>query len=109
MYNEEKNNGMRAPVAFTNMDMVDEPKTYANNELLTETKFVGIYEMSMDTLNNLRLISDMLELFGRELNPTGDTGATWSEPKGFVENVQMINQMTYAIKGDLERLTRLFR
>lgn len=108
MYKEESNT-MNAPIAFTNMDMVDERKCQADSNEPKEVRETGIYEKSMDSLKNLRDIYEILELFRREIDSHADTGAKWSEPTSFVENVQMINDLVYAIKGDLGRLMKLFR
>ena len=106
MFNEEgKTCNLRAPVAFTNMDMVGECRLTPNEPVISEP---GIYVKAMDSLKNLRDIYESLERFRREIGMHEETAAKWSEPNSFVENVNMINDLTYAIKGDLGRLMKMF-
>lgn len=103
MYNEETS-GMRAPVAFTNMDMVGECNLKVNEPVCEP----GIYLKAVESLHNLREIYEELEVFRREIGIHEETAAKWSEPTSFMENIDMIQDLTYAIKGDLGRLRKLF-
>lgn len=94
--------------------MENEKYSCCNNETeeRLEVKEIGIYEKSLDTLRNLQKITEMLDLFKRELDPPANVAGedmNHAEPTSFKDNVDLINAYTYGIKHRLENLIGLFR
>lgn len=70
----------------------------------------GMYTKAVETLDNLREVMDMLELFRREIDSSDDnTEVKRPAPTSFKENIDMIHVESCAIKLRLEDLMAIFR
>lgn len=70
----------------------------------------GMFETAVNTLECLQDVLDVLGVFLHELDNTpvvGETGRP--KPECFRENMTMIEDYAFAIKGDLNKLIKKFR
>ena len=89
--------------AHTNMDTVMDAVSPC--DIKHETKEVGIYDQTKETRQVLTEVLFMLDHFKREIRdynvPEGERAI---EPTCFRDEVSCINNLAFAIRGDLSRL-----
>lgn len=84
----------------------------ANAPEIRDVKELGIYEKTRDTRDVLLKTLELLNVFKAEVcGPWETEGMCFdlTEPTCFKEEVERINDLAYAIKGDLTRLIETFR
>lgn len=94
----------------------NEPKTCCDERLCGDMiKARGIYDASVETLNDLDEILDTLLVFRSEISGSGEEREKiaacdkTTKPANFRENVCMINDRVFAIKNELDRILSEFR
>jgi hypothetical protein len=70
----------------------------------------GMFETAANTLECLQDVLDVLDQFIREIDATPDKNESRRPtPACFKENMTMIEDYAFAIKGDLNKLIKKFR